>query len=81
MLGFSGVAFGGFTLSAIFFGLIIVCYDTNFPKILGVYGIFGPAIVMILNVFGTPLLEWMLLFSILAWIIPLSLILIHRGQE
>ena len=78
---FSGVAFGGFTLSAIFFGLIIVCYDTDVPKALGVYGIIGPAIVMILNIFGTPLLEWMLLFSILAWIIPLSLILIHHGPD
>ncbi|NHI94752.1 MAG: DUF998 domain-containing protein [Candidatus Lokiarchaeota archaeon] len=78
---FSGVAFGGFTLSAICFGLLILFYDTKFPKGLGVYGIFGPAIVMILNVLGTPLLEWMLLFSILAWIIPLSLILIHHGPD
>jgi len=78
---FSGVAFGGFTLSAICYGLIITCYETKIPKALGVYGIFGPAIVMILNAFGMPLLEWMLLFSILAWIIPLSLIIMHHGPE
>lgn len=70
----SYLAFGGFTFGAFFMGWLIVLYDTKIPKILGVYGIFGPLIVSILNLIdSTPLLEWMLLFSILIWVIPLSL--------
>ena len=71
----SYLAFGGFTFGAFFMGWIIVLYDTNIPKILGIYGIFGPLSVSILNLIeSTPLLEWFLLFSILIWVIPLSLI-------
>lgn len=70
----SYLAFGGFTFGAFFMGWLIVLYDTKIPKILGVYGIFGPLIVSIVNLIdSTPLLEWMLLFSILMWVIPLSL--------
>jgi hypothetical membrane protein len=71
----SYLAFGGFTFGAFFMGWLIVLYNTEIPKILGIYGIFGPLIVSILNLIGsTPLLEWLLLFSILIWVIPLSLI-------
>jgi len=71
----SYLAFGGFTFGAFFMGWLIVLYDTKIPKTLGIYGIFGPLIVTILNLIdGTPLLEWFLLFSILIWVIPLSLI-------
>ena len=77
----SYLAFGGFTLSAFFMGWLIVIYDTKIPKILGIYGIFGPLIVAILNlIYGTPLLEWMLLFSILIWIIPLSIIVLMKPE-
>jgi hypothetical membrane protein len=75
----SYLAFGGFTFGAFFMGWLIVLYNTKIPKILGIYGIFGPLIVTILNLIdGTPLLEWMLLFSILIWIIPLSLIVLIK---
>ncbi|MFX1327258.1 MAG: hypothetical protein ACFE91_03830 [Promethearchaeota archaeon] len=75
----SYLAFGGFTFGAFFMGWLIVLYNTKIPKILGIYGIFGPLIVAILNLIeGTELLEWMLLFSILAWIIPLSLIVLMK---
>ncbi|MFX0041218.1 MAG: DUF998 domain-containing protein [Candidatus Heimdallarchaeota archaeon] len=77
----SYLAFGGFTFGAFFMGWIIVLYDTKIPKILGVYGILGPLIVAILNLIGsTPFLEWLLLFSILAWIIPLSLIVLMKPE-
>jgi hypothetical protein len=56
-----------------------VLYDTKIPKSLGIYGIFGPLTVAILNlVDSTPLLEWFLLFSILIWVIPLSLIVLKK---
>jgi len=77
----SYLAFGGFTFAAFFMGWLIVLYDTKIPKILGIYGIFGPLIVAILNLIdSTPLLEWMLLFSILIWIIPLSLIVLMKPE-
>ena len=75
----SYLAFGGFTFAAFFMGWLIVLYDTKIPKILGLYGIFGPLTVAILNlIYGGKLLEWMLLFSILIWIIPLSLIVLMK---
>jgi hypothetical protein len=77
----SYLAFGGFTLGAFFMGWLIVLYNTKIPKILGVYGIFGPLIVAIVNLIdSTPLLEWILLFSILFWIIPLSLIIFSKRE-
>jgi hypothetical membrane protein len=77
----SYLAFGGFTLGAFFMGWIIILYKTNIPKILGIYGILGPLIVAILNLIdSTPFLEWMLLFSILIWIIPLSLIVLMKPE-
>ncbi len=75
----SYLAFGGFTFGAFFMGWIIVLYNTKIPKVLGIYGILGPLFVTILNLIeSTPLLEWMLLFSILVWIIPLSLIVLMK---
>ena len=75
----SYLAFGGFTFAAFFMGWLIVLYDTKIPKILGIYGICGPLIVAILNLIdSTPLLEWALLFSILIWVIPLSLIVLFK---
>ena len=77
----SYLAFGGFTLGAFFMGWLIILYKTKIPKSLGVYGIFGPLIVAIDNLIdSTPLLEWMLLFSILLWIIPLSLIIFSKHE-
>ncbi len=77
----SYLAFGGFTFGAFFMGWLIVLYNTKIPKILGIYGIFGPLTVAILNLIeGTELLEWMLLFSILGWIIPLSLIVLMKSD-
>ncbi len=59
----------------------LALYNTKIPKILGIYGIFGPLTVAILNLIeGTELLEWMLLFSILGWIIPLSLIVLMKSD-
>ncbi len=77
----SYLAFGGFTFGAFFMGWLIVLYNTKIPKILGIYGIFGPLFVAIWNLIdSTPLLEWMLLFSILTWIIPLSLVVLMKPE-
>ena len=77
----SYLAFGGFTFGAFFMGWLIVLYDTKIPKLLGIYGIFGPLITALLNLIeSTPLLEWLLLFSILVWVIPLSLIVLNNQE-
>ena len=77
----SYLAFGGFTFGAFFMGWLIVLYSTKIPKILGIYGISGPLTVSILNLIdSTPLLEWLLLFSILIWIIPISVIILLKPE-
>ncbi|MFO8019671.1 MAG: hypothetical protein R6U96_13680 [Promethearchaeia archaeon] len=77
----SSLAFGGFTFAAFFFGLMVILYIRDIPNWLGLYGVIGPMTVIILfGIFGGPLFEWLLLFSILAWIIPLS-IYIMRNEE
>ncbi|MHA2280499.1 MAG: hypothetical protein ACXAC5_06580 [Promethearchaeota archaeon] len=77
----SYLAFGGFSFGAFFMGWLIVLYDTKIPKILGIYGIFGPLTISILNLIkSTPLLEWFLLFSILIWVIPLSLVVLLKPK-
>lgn len=77
----SSLAFGGFTIGAFFTGWLIVLYDVKIPKTLGLYGIFGPLTTLILfGVWPSPLWEWLLLFSILIWIIPLALIMMHKKE-
>ncbi len=68
---FSVLAFGGFGFSLLLFGLSIVCFNTGIPKFIGILGI-APLIISILHCFIiSPLLEWILLFSILGSLIPL----------
>jgi hypothetical membrane protein len=77
----SYLAFGGFTFGAFFMGWLIVLYNTKIPKILGIYGIFGPLTISIVNLIeSTPLLEWLLLFSILIWLIPLSIVVLSKPE-
>jgi hypothetical membrane protein len=77
----SSLAFGGFTLGAFFMGWTIVLYDTKIPKLLGIYGIIGPlTTIIIFLLINNPLWEWLLLFSILAWIIPISLFVFTKEE-
>ncbi|MBD3256667.1 MAG: hypothetical protein GF383_16355 [Candidatus Lokiarchaeota archaeon] len=79
---FSYVVFSGLVFTGMFYGLLIVFYKTPIPRIMGVYMFFGPFLagILILNYF-TPLFEWILLFSILIWIIPTFLILIKEMES
>jgi len=75
----SSLAFGGFTLGAFFMGWLIIFYDTKIPKLIGIYGVVGPfSTIIIFLIISNPIWEWILLFSILAWIIPLSLIVFNK---
>jgi hypothetical protein len=68
---FSGIAFAGFIISLLGVGLILIRFETNFPRYVGLGG-FLPAITFLcFCVFPCPLLEWILLFSIHTALIPL----------
>jgi hypothetical protein len=74
-------AFTGFAFGAFFLGWIIVLYDTKIPKIFGIYGIIGPSTMLFVFLYTMEALwEWILLFSILLWIIPL-IFMIFRIPE
>ncbi|MFW9938032.1 MAG: DUF998 domain-containing protein [Candidatus Thorarchaeota archaeon] len=77
----SSLAFGGYTLGAFFIGWLIIFYNTKIPKWIGIYGVVGPfTTIIIFLIINNPLWEWILLFSILAWIIPLSLIVFNKKE-
>ncbi|MHA1714099.1 MAG: DUF998 domain-containing protein [Promethearchaeota archaeon] len=77
---FSGLAFGGFVLCGLFNGLCILLYRTKIPKKFGLYMVIVPSLVLLLQGVSIPpyitgpFMEWMLLFSILGWVDPLSII-------
>lgn len=84
----SVLSFVGFTFGAFFMGWLIVLYAKDIPKSIGIYGIVGPTATIItyqlIDTFDIPLtelFEWILLFSILAWIIPLALYLFNQNER
>ncbi|KKL68240.1 hypothetical protein LCGC14_2126950, partial [marine sediment metagenome] len=67
------VAFSGFVFSILFFSLYAFMQGDSKVKLLGICGIIIPLTMFILNgVLATPLVEWLLLFSILLYTIPLN---------
>lgn len=76
----AGVAFFSFALCAFFFGLCIMLYeDHDIPKSFGLYGIIGPLTSIILFIlFKNPIFEWICLFSILGFMIPMSIFIFKR---
>ncbi|MFX0001296.1 MAG: DUF998 domain-containing protein [Candidatus Hermodarchaeota archaeon] len=68
---FSIIAFGGYILALFMFGTVLSHYASQIPRIIGLTGII-PLLTLIMNFFlPTPLLEWMLLFSILFSLFPI----------
>ena len=75
----AGIAFTGFVLSILFFSIPLLLRQNIMPKIFGASGIILPLIILILNIILiTPLLEWLLLFSILFHIVPLNYLSIAK---
>ncbi|MHA1985517.1 MAG: hypothetical protein ACW986_19775 [Promethearchaeota archaeon] len=69
---FSSLAFGGFAFGAFFTGLAIVLKKRLFPKFIGYFMVLGPSTASILFLIAPEpltrqLLEWIMLFSALAW--------------
>ncbi len=79
---FSVVVFLCIGIAAIFFGLVIVFYDTILPRLLGVFMIFVP-FTLAVSYFSTMYkpLEWILMLSLFIWIVPSSLIFIKHANE
>ena len=82
------LSFVGFTFGAFFMGWLIVLYAKDIPNSIGIYGIVGPLATIItyqlIDTFNIPLteiFEWILLFSILAWIIPLFLSIFTQNRK
>ncbi len=69
----SGSAFGGFILSIFFYSLNILLTHRCRLKRVGFYGITIPLLCMLLFVLThAPLAEWILLYSILLFLLPFS---------
>ena len=81
---FTIVVFGGLAIGGIFFGLLILFYDTLLPKLLGFYMVFIPSTSAAVA-FGLgfePIYEWIMFLSILAYLIIGGLIVLkHINQE
>jgi len=67
------MAFSGFVFSILFFSIPVLLHHNIVYKVFGVSGIILPLIMLLLNgILAAPLLEWLLLFSILFHIVPLN---------
>ena len=77
---FTIVVFFGFAFCSFFYGLLITFFDTEVPKVLGVYMFIVPMIIVaILFGFGfQPFHEWIMFFSLLGWILPLNWIFLKE---
>ena len=74
-------SFTGFAFGAFFIGWIVVLYNTKIPKLFGIYGIIGPPTMLFIFLFTREALwEWILLFSILLWIIPLIFMILRTSE-
>ena len=79
----SYIDFGGLALTGIVFGIAITFYPTPVYRPLGIYMMTLPVIPLV--IFFTTFnkfIEWLLMFSIMIWIIPFALILLkHLNRE
>lgn len=79
---FSHVVFAGMVLCSFFYGLLILFYDTPIPKLIGLYMTIFPLTAGLLMIYYfNPLFEWIMLFSLLIWMIPVFLIFLKDLKE
>ncbi len=70
---FAGLAFSGFVISIILYSISIVFFQAKIPKSYGIFGFFGPLLFLGLYYLSfSPLIEWLLLISILTFVVPLT---------
>lgn len=71
---FAGLAFVGFVASIILFSVYIIRFQDKLLKSFGIFGMIFPVSFLVLYcIFLAPILEWLLLISILIFSVPLSL--------
>lgn len=73
----SYIDFGGLALASLFFGIAITFYPSPVPRPFGIFMMIVPPIAC--GVFFTTfnkLSEWILMFSIMVWLIPFAIILL-----
>jgi hypothetical protein len=79
----SYIDFGGLALTSLFFGMNSTFYPSLIPRPLGVFMMILPPTACVIffrtfNIFS----EWILMFSIMVWIIPFAIILLkHLNKE
>jgi hypothetical membrane protein len=75
---FAELFFIGFIFNALLIGIFIVVYDTNIPRILGIYGIFSPLFTyLIYLIFTIAIIEWILYTIILIWLLSLTRVVLY----
>jgi hypothetical membrane protein len=79
----SYIDFGGLAITSLFFGIAITLYHSPIPRPLGIFMMILPPIAC--GIFFTTFnkfSEWILMFSIMVWIIPFAIILLkHLNKE
>ncbi len=79
----SYIDFGGLALTSLFFGMSSTFYPSPIPRPLGIFMMILPPTACVIffttfNIFS----EWILMFSIMVWIIPFAIILLkHLNRE
>ncbi len=70
---FAGFAFSGYVISIVLYSIHIIYFQIKITRIYGMFGFFGPLLFLGLYfITFFPLLEWLLLVSILIFNLPLS---------
>jgi len=79
----SYIVWSGFALTSIFLGLLIWLYPSPIPKPIGIYmTVFPPIPCIIFLTTFNKLSEWILMFSLITWIVPVAYILLkHINKE
>ncbi|MHA1384037.1 MAG: hypothetical protein ACTSR3_09835 [Candidatus Helarchaeota archaeon] len=81
---FSLVVFGGFAIGALLAAFIFIYKETFIPKIFGIIILCSPisALLFVVNPFNNLyILEWIMMFAIFAWIIPIALIILKEAEN
>lgn len=69
----TGFAFGGLIATAAFFGVSLTLYNSKKSKIFGYFGLIIPGIMLFgWWFFQLAIFEWMMLFSVLLFLIPMA---------
>jgi hypothetical membrane protein len=79
----SYIVFGGLAITSLFFGINITFYGSPIPRPLGIYMMILPPIAcgFFFTTFSK-LSEWILMFSIMVWMVPFAIMLYqHLNKE